>query len=100
MSSANSAEKPEAHCSFCEKSFQEVGPLVEGKGHVYICGECVELMLNIIDEEKSRRISDDPLAYFRFRIERIIGLMEKLKFELDPRIFATRAQSPKAPGGN
>jgi ATP-dependent Clp protease ATP-binding subunit ClpX len=50
MSSANLAEKPDAHCSFCEKSFQEVGPLVEGIG-CYICGECAELILIIIDEE-------------------------------------------------
>jgi hypothetical protein len=44
-----------AYCSFCRKSYQEVGPLVEGPGDVYICGECVELCQSIIDQEKARR---------------------------------------------
>lgn len=30
-------------CSFCVKSYREVGPLVEGPGKIYICGNCVEL---------------------------------------------------------
>jgi ATP-dependent Clp protease ATP-binding subunit ClpX len=44
-----------AYCSFCRKSFRDVGPLVEGPGDVYICGECVELCQSIIDNEKRRR---------------------------------------------
>jgi ATP-dependent Clp protease ATP-binding subunit ClpX len=44
-----------AYCSFCRKSFQDVGPLVEGPGEVYICGECVQLCQSIIDQEKRRR---------------------------------------------
>src|SRR5881397_149172 len=44
-----------AYCSFCRKSFRDVGPLVEGPGDVYICGECVELCQSIIDQEKRRR---------------------------------------------
>jgi ATP-dependent Clp protease ATP-binding subunit ClpX len=44
-----------AYCSFCRKSYLEVGPLVEGPGDVYICGECVELCQSIIDQEKRRR---------------------------------------------
>jgi ATP-dependent Clp protease ATP-binding subunit ClpX len=44
-----------AYCSFCRKSYQDVGPLVEGPGDVYICGECVELCQSIIDQEKRRR---------------------------------------------
>src|SRR5215475_14427018 len=42
-------------CSFCRKSYRDVGPLVEGEGEVYICGECVELCQSIIDQEKRRR---------------------------------------------
>ncbi len=41
-----------AFCSFCRKSFRDVGPLVEGPGDVYICGECVELCQSIIDQER------------------------------------------------
>ncbi len=35
--------KKNAFCSFCRKSYRDVGPLVEGPGDVYICGECIEL---------------------------------------------------------
>jgi len=32
-----------------------VGPLVEGPGDVYICGECIELCQSILDQERRRR---------------------------------------------
>jgi ATP-dependent Clp protease ATP-binding subunit ClpX len=44
-----------AYCSFCRKSYRDVGPLVEGPGDVYICGECIELCQHIVDQEKRRR---------------------------------------------
>jgi ATP-dependent Clp protease ATP-binding subunit ClpX len=44
-----------AYCSFCRKSYRDVGPLVEGPGDVYICGECVELCQSILTQEKRRR---------------------------------------------
>src|ERR1700748_2811395 len=44
-----------AYCSFCRKSYREVGPLVEGRGDVYICGECIALCQSGIDQEKRRR---------------------------------------------
>src|SRR5262249_27647011 len=44
-----------AYCSFCRKGYLDVGPLVEGPGDVYICGECIELCQSIIDQEKRRR---------------------------------------------
>src|SRR5438477_6124576 len=47
--------KKNAFCSFCRKSYRDVGPLVEGPGDVYICGECVELCQSIIDQERKRR---------------------------------------------
>src|SRR5438552_3656326 len=51
----NSSKNRNAYCSFCRKSYRDVGPLVEGPGDVYICGECVELCQSIIDQEKRRR---------------------------------------------
>jgi ATP-dependent Clp protease ATP-binding subunit ClpX len=42
-------------CSFCRKSYRDVGPLVEGPDDVYICAECAELCQSIIDQEKHRR---------------------------------------------
>jgi ATP-dependent Clp protease ATP-binding subunit ClpX len=47
-----------AYCSFCRKNYREVGPLVEGPGDVYICGECIELCASIIEQEKRRRNSN------------------------------------------
>src|ERR1035438_718141 len=44
-----------AYCSFCRKSYRDVGPLVEGPGDVYICGECIELCQSILDQERRRR---------------------------------------------
>jgi len=51
----NTGRNRNAYCSFCRKSYREVGPLVEGPGDVYICGECIELCQSIIDQEKRRR---------------------------------------------
>lgn len=47
--------KKNANCSFCRKSYREVGPLVEGPDDVYICGECIELCQTILDQERRRR---------------------------------------------
>src|SRR5579862_945872 len=59
--SRSSAGKKNANCSFCRKSYREVGPLVEGPGDVYICGECIELCQSIIEQEKRRRGSSKSL---------------------------------------
>lgn len=47
--------KKNANCSFCRKSYRDVGPLVEGPDEVYICGECIELCQSILDQERRRR---------------------------------------------
>ncbi len=47
--------KKNAFCSFCRKSYRDVGPLVEGPGDVYICGECIELCQSILNQERKRR---------------------------------------------
>lgn len=49
-------QRRNAYCSFCRKSYLDVGPLVEGPGDVYVCGECVELCQSIIEQEKRRRL--------------------------------------------
>ncbi|MCG8449741.1 MAG: ATP-dependent Clp protease ATP-binding subunit ClpX [Pirellulales bacterium] len=53
--------KKNAFCSFCRKSYRDVGPLVEGPGDVYICGECIELCQSILDQERKRRGSSKRL---------------------------------------
>mgnify|MGYP003381226221 CR=1 FL=1 len=52
---SSSSNKKNAFCSFCRKSYRDVGPLVEGPGDVYICGECIELCQSILDQEQKRR---------------------------------------------
>ena len=50
-----STTRRNAFCSFCRKSYRDVGPLVEGPGDVYICGECIELCQSILEQERRRR---------------------------------------------
>jgi ATP-dependent Clp protease ATP-binding subunit ClpX len=54
-SAPSGGAKKNAYCSFCRKSYRDVGPLVEGPGDVYICGECIELCQSILDQERRRR---------------------------------------------
>ena len=56
-----STGKKNAFCSFCRKSYRDVGPLVEGPGDVYICGECIDLCQSILDQERKRKGTPRPL---------------------------------------
>jgi len=40
------------HCSFCQRNHEEVDRLISGPGDVYICDECVELCVEILEEQK------------------------------------------------
>jgi ATP-dependent Clp protease ATP-binding subunit ClpX len=48
-------------CSFCHRSGDEVGPVVEGPNGVYICSNCVELCHNIIRQEQRKTAQTKPL---------------------------------------
>ena len=54
-SSRGGSGKKNANCSFCGKSYRDVGPLVEGPGDVYICSECIDLCQSILDQDRRRR---------------------------------------------
>lgn len=41
-------------CSFCRKTFAEVGPLIAGPPGIFICRECVELCHSLIQEDLRR----------------------------------------------
>jgi ATP-dependent Clp protease ATP-binding subunit ClpX len=43
------------YCSFCRKSYQELGPLVEGPDDVLICYSCLKLCEAIFVHEYERR---------------------------------------------
>ena len=53
--SDRSENKKNAYCSFCRKNYRDVGPLVEGPGEVYICGDCIDLCQSILTQERKRR---------------------------------------------
>jgi ATP-dependent Clp protease ATP-binding subunit ClpX len=73
---------PNAYCSFCRKRYTEVGPLVEGPGDVYICGECIELCQSVIDQERRRR---KPVALpvgpeqIREKLDRLVSGQDEVK---------------------
>ena len=58
--SKNDMTKKTAFCSFCRKSYRDVGPLVEGPADVYICSECIDLCQTILTQERRRR--SDPTS--------------------------------------
>lgn len=58
MAKDNEGRKPVAHCSFCGRSANEVNKLIAGPG-VYICDNCIEQCLEIIDDEKEEKKSTD-----------------------------------------
>ncbi len=63
-SNKGGSNKKNAYCSFCHKSYRDVGPLVEGPSDVYICGECIDLCQTILTQERRRRNggSSKPLS--------------------------------------
>jgi ATP-dependent Clp protease ATP-binding subunit ClpX len=48
-------------CSFCNRSSDDAGPVVEGPNGVYICSNCVELCHNIIRQEQRKATQAKPL---------------------------------------
>ncbi len=45
-------------CSFCQRSASDVNRLISGPDSVYICDECVELCVEILEEEKQQEKKD------------------------------------------
>jgi ATP-dependent protease Clp ATPase subunit len=62
------------HCSFCAKSQQQVRKLIAGPG-VYVCDECVQLCVDIIDDE----LETDRLQELRRLTARSDELVERLR---------------------
>jgi ATP-dependent Clp protease ATP-binding subunit ClpX len=53
--------RPPSTCSFCGRSSDDAGPLIEGPNGVFICGNCVELCHNIIRQEQRRTPRPGPM---------------------------------------
>jgi hypothetical protein len=47
--SRGDTDRPEIHCSFCNKSQRQVQTLIAGP-NVHICDECVDICLGILNE--------------------------------------------------
>ena len=61
MANKESSSEP-LKCSFCGKSQKQVIKLIAGPG-VYICDECIELCVEIIEEEKVENLESQPENY-------------------------------------
>jgi len=48
-------------CSFCGRSGEDAGPVVEGPSNVFICSHCVELCHNIVSQERRKTARSAPL---------------------------------------
>ena len=59
---ANKDSSQALKCSFCGKSQKQVIKLIAGPG-VYICDECIELCVEIIEEEKVEKLDTTPEEY-------------------------------------
>jgi hypothetical protein len=95
-------EKPGAapprygYCSFCRKSYKEVGPLVEGPDQVSICTECIDLCQDVVDQEKARRSQpDETFAYICAKLDRIIRWAQELKTRIEHKLLP--GQIPSRP---
>ena len=80
MSTSNSLR-----CSFCGKGQKEVKKLIAGPG-VYICDECIDLCMDIIDEEKDKEVAvkgafrvPKPLEIKAFLDDYVIGQLQAKK---------------------
>src|SRR5438445_11470326 len=74
-----------AYCSFCRKSYKDVGPLVEGPESVYICADCIELCQEIIKQERKRRSPPpQPLEEeaIRGKLDQLVNGQEEAKHAL------------------
>ena len=52
-------------CSFCNRGGNEVKRLIAGPRDVHICNECVVLCSEILDEEASQEVEQQPFVLER-----------------------------------
>lgn len=80
---ANKNNEKEIYCSFCGKPQELVGRLIAGNG-VYICDQCVDLCMNILEqtEELENTAVDAELAkkMIPFLFQSSLSLRKSRKF--------------------
>ncbi len=67
-------------CSFCGKPQSEAGRLIAGPG-VYICDECIELCMSILEDESS--LANRKTGYERETQAKILPKPQEIKKQLD-----------------
>lgn len=90
MATATAEQRAIATCSFCTKPSTEVRKLIAGPG-VYICNQCVDLCVQIIEGEDSAapgKESDAPPRRLWERFENLDQVLEAL-----PKFAAAGAQA-------
>jgi superfamily II helicase len=84
--SAEESGEPKTNCSFCGKSEDEVGTLVEGiemeSGNAFICRNCAELALAVFDQIDQRQRGEGPttmemLEYLKGALDRLMALSKE-----------------------
>ena len=48
-------DKKVPRCSFCNKTQAQVGKMIAGPNGVYICDQCVDVCVEIIEEEMDEK---------------------------------------------
>ena len=61
MNSIGKPKNKDNQCSFCGKPESEVKKMIEGP-EVRVCNECVELIVDIIEQEEDQELSCDGLG--------------------------------------
>ncbi len=72
---ANKTNDQDIYCSFCGKPEHMVGRLIAGNG-VYICDQCVELCMNILDQ--SDEMESDNGYYHQNNVDNILASFDEL----------------------
>ena len=65
-------------CSFCGKTQDQVRKLIACPGGAYICDECVDICVEIIEEEFEDDASQQPKADFEINLQKPKKLKEFL----------------------
>jgi len=66
------------YCSFCGKSQHEVTKLIAGPA-VFICDECVDVCIDIIDDQLLRLVEGDEAAARAMSTDRLLHYVEHAK---------------------
>ena len=69
------APQPVLYCSFCGKNQHEVSKLIAGPT-VFICDECVDVCVDIIDEQLLRLVEGDEAAARAMSTDRLLHYVD------------------------